>query len=75
MAVFISLWGFARLIFIFLGWFLLSVQNSRPSSKLIPFIGFNWDKFKKGPVNKRTGSDALGLQAKIKWFEPIPVGL
>ncbi len=37
-------------LLIFLGWFLLSVQNNRSSIKFTPNIGFNLEKFKKAPV-------------------------
>jgi hypothetical protein len=33
--------------FIFLGWFLLSVQNKRSSSRLTPYMKFVLEKFKK----------------------------
>ena len=39
-------------MFIFLGWFLLSVKNNNSSNRFIPVIGYNVEKFKKGPSTR-----------------------
>ena len=41
-------------MFIFLGWFKLSVKNNKSSTRLIPITGKDWLKFKKLPVTKVT---------------------
>ena len=43
-------------MFIFLGWFLLSVQNNKFSKTFIPYILFNVEKFKKAPCTKILGA-------------------
>ena len=58
-------------MFIFLGWFKLSVKNNKSSTRLIPITGKDWLKFKKLPVTKVTKlKEPSKVNSYIKFSAP-----
>ena len=63
--------GLAKITFIFLGWFLLSVQNNKYSNKLTPIIGLFLEKFKNLPWTSLVYMPVVVLYLDIIQLAPI----